>query len=100
MLQQIGKRYRPGRAARSHAHLRGPVRSVQREYRAGELCAARAKLGEGQVDAAANTLLRMKGKMVADGAQPPVCLAVITGGGIARIREDGVYVLPITAIRH
>ena len=31
--------------------------------------------------------------------RPPVCLAIITGGGIARIRDDGVYVLPINAMR-
>ena len=58
------------------------------------------KLGEEQLETAAKTLLRMKGKMVAAGAQPPVCLAIITGGGIARLRDDGIYVLPINALRH
>jgi hypothetical protein len=42
----------------------------------------------------------MKDKMVAAEAQPPACLAVITGGGIARQRDDGIYVLPINALRH
>ena len=58
------------------------------------------KLGEDQVDAAAGTLLRMRGKMVSAGAEPPACLVVVTGGGIARVRDDGVYVIPINAIRH
>ena len=58
------------------------------------------KLGEAQIEAAAATLLRMRHKMAASGAEPPACLAVITGGGLARQRDDGVYVLPINAIRH
>jgi len=57
------------------------------------------KLGQEQIDSAAYTLQRMRSKVVADGAEPPVCLAVITGGGIARFREDGVYVLPINSLR-
>ena len=58
------------------------------------------KLGEVQVEAAANTLLRMRDKMIQAGSDAPVCLAVITGGGIARLRGDGIYVLPINAIRY
>ena len=58
------------------------------------------KLGEEQVEAAANTLVRMRDKMVAAGVQPPSCLAIITGGGLARLRDDGIYVLPINALRH
>jgi len=42
--------------------------------------------------------------MAAAGAEPPACLAVITGGGIAMPRNDGIYVLPVSppvnAIRH
>ena len=57
------------------------------------------KLGEGQVETAASTLLRMRAKMQEAGVRPPVCLAIITGGEIARIRDDGVYVLPINAMR-
>ena len=58
------------------------------------------KLGEEQVGTASCTLMRMRDKMIAAGAAPPDCLAVITGGGIARVLENGVYVLPINAIRH
>jgi len=35
----------------------------------------------------------------AGGVSPPECLAVITGGGIAQKRADGVYVLPINAMK-
>jgi len=45
------------------------------------------KLGETQVEKAANTLLRMKSQIITAGAEPPACLAVITGGGIARLRD-------------
>ena len=58
------------------------------------------KLGEEQVETAAKSLLRMRDKMVTAGAQPPVCLVIITGGGLARLRDDGIYVLPINVIRH
>jgi predicted AAA+ superfamily ATPase len=58
------------------------------------------KLSYDQVEAAVKSLLRMKEKMTAAGAEAPACLAVITGGGIARLRDDGVYVLPINALRH
>jgi len=58
------------------------------------------KLGEEQVEKAAKTLTSMKNKMVSAGAKAPACLLIITGGGIARIRDDGIYVLPITSIRH
>jgi len=70
------------------------------ELPSGAWGAFEMKLGEEHVETAAKTLLRMREKMVAAGAQPPVCLAVITGGGIARLRGDGVYALPINALRH
>ncbi|MDR3225011.1 MAG: DUF4143 domain-containing protein, partial [Clostridiales Family XIII bacterium] len=57
------------------------------------------KLGEHQVDAAAHTLNRLKDKMVSSGADQPAFLAVITGGGYGRRREDGIYVIPINALR-
>jgi len=70
------------------------------EMPSGSWGAFEIKLGEGQVDGAANTLLRMGAKMAAAGAEPPACLAVITGGGIAMPRNDGIYVLPVNAIRY
>ena len=57
------------------------------------------KLGEDKVESAAGALLRMRDKVVSAGTPPPACLAVITGGSIARRRDDGVYVLPINTLR-
>ena len=57
------------------------------------------KLGEVQIESAAKTLLRLKDKTVSAGSVPPVCLAVITGGGIARVRNDGVIVVPINTLK-
>jgi hypothetical protein len=58
------------------------------------------KLGEEQIDSATDTLLRMKDKMVTGGANPPSCLVIITGGGVARVRKDGVCIVPINALCH
>ena len=57
------------------------------------------KLGEHQVNAAASSLIRFRDKMVSSGAEPPVCLCVITGGGFGRLRDDGIYVVPINALK-
>ncbi|MCL2768316.1 MAG: DUF4143 domain-containing protein [Synergistaceae bacterium] len=70
------------------------------EMPGGEWGAFEIKLGEAQVDKAADELLRIKKKMISAGVRAPACLAVITGGGLARIRDDGVYVIPINAMRH
>ena len=70
------------------------------ELQNGAWSAFEIKLGEEKVESAVGSLLRMKSKMVSAGAKPPACLAVITGGGIAECRKDGVYVLPINALRH
>ena len=58
------------------------------------------KLGEDQVETASGTLHRMSDKMIAAGSPPPVCQVVITGGGLARVRDDGIYVVPINAMKH
>jgi hypothetical protein len=57
------------------------------------------KLGENQADAAAQTLIRLKNKMVSNGTREPSCLAVITGGGLGRKLKNGVYVIPINALK-
>lgn len=57
------------------------------------------KLGANQIDAAAKELLRMKKIMEAEGKAPNL-LAVICGmTNAAYTREDGVVVLPITALK-
>jgi len=66
----------------------------------GEWGAFEIKLGQEQTEAAANVLLRMRDKMVSAGNRPPACLVVITGGGIAQLREDGIYIIPINSLKH
>ena len=69
------------------------------EHADGAWSAFEVKLGAHRVDAAATSLLRLRDKIVAGGAEPPRSLAVITGGGIGQLRDDGVYVVPINALR-
>jgi len=57
------------------------------------------KLGENQIEKAAQTLNRLKNKMISNGAREPSCLAVITGGGLGRKRKDGIYVIPINSLK-
>lgn len=57
------------------------------------------KLGANQVDAAASELLKLKRIMENEGDNPPKILCVICGmTNMAYRREDGVYVVPITAL--
>ena len=69
------------------------------EMQDGSWGAFEIKLGENQIEAAAQTLIRLKNKMVSNKAKEPSCLAVITGGGLGRLRKDGVYVIPVNALR-
>ena len=57
------------------------------------------KLGEHQVETAAESLRRLRDKMVSNGAAAPACLCVITGGGFGRKRADGIYVIPINSFK-
>ena len=69
------------------------------EMKDGSWGAFEIKLGENQVDVAAQTLLRIKNKLMSNGVREPSCLVVITGGGLGRKREDGVYVIPINSLK-
>ncbi len=64
----------------------------------GSWMAAEVKLGAGQVDTAAASLRRFAEKV--DPMRTPglAALAVITTGGYAYRREDGVWVVPITML--
>lgn len=57
------------------------------------------KLGEHQVENAAHTLKSVCNKLISNGAAPPACMCIITGGGYGRVREDGIYVVPINAMK-
>lgn len=69
------------------------------EFPDGTWGAFEIKLGANQVDAAASGLLGIKRIMEKEGDNPPKVLCVICGmTNMAYKREDGVYVVPITAL--
>lgn len=67
----------------------------------GEWCAFEIKLGANQIDAAAEGLKKLKKEIENEpDGKPPRILCVICGlSSAAYRREDGVYVVPVTALR-
>jgi hypothetical protein len=57
--------------------------------------ALEVKLGAGQTDEAARTLLRVRDSVAAD---PPAALVIITPTGYAYTRPDGVSVVPLSLL--
>lgn len=71
------------------------------ELEDGRWCAFEIKLGAGQIETAAQSLLRLRNALAEDGARPPHVLAVICGMTRAAYRRpDGVFVVPVTALRN
>lgn len=68
------------------------------EDRRGDWCAFEVKLGGGQIDAAARTLLKFRARMDAEHSGPPRTLGVIVSAGYGYRRPDGVAVIPIAAL--
>lgn len=69
------------------------------EFPDGTWGAFEIKLGANQVEAAASELLAIKRIMEKEGDNPPKVLCVICGmTNMAYKREDGVYVVPLTAL--
>lgn len=68
----------------------------------GNWGALEIKLGANQIDAAAESLLRIKSDIEKDPkGKPPAILTVICGmSNAAYQRPDGVYVVPITALKN
>ncbi|HSO30785.1 MAG TPA: DUF4143 domain-containing protein [Candidatus Sulfomarinibacteraceae bacterium] len=64
----------------------------------GRWAAFEVKLGLGEVDAAAEHLLKLKGRVDTHATGEPLTLAVITGTGYGYVRNDGVAVIPIGAL--
>lgn len=69
------------------------------ELEDGSYGAFEIKLNAARVDEAVETLVRFKRKMEKGGFSPPTCMVVVTGGGLAQKRADGIYVVPITSLR-
>lgn len=70
------------------------------EFSDGEYAAFEIKLGANQIEEAANNLVRIKNMMIAKNIKPPKALCVICGlSNAIYTRDDGVIVIPITALR-
>lgn len=71
------------------------------ELEDGQWCAIEIKLGANQIDAAANNLVKIKNSIAKENGKVPKILCVICGmSNAAYIRPDGVYVIPITALKN
>ena len=68
----------------------------------GRWCALEIKLGANQIDAAADNLLKIKHQMENDpkGQPPSVCCVLCGMSNAAYIRPDGVFVIPVTALKN
>ena len=67
----------------------------------GQWCAFEIKLGANQIDTAAENLLKIKRQIEEDPrGKPPAVLCVLCGmSNAAYRRADGVFVVPITALK-
>jgi hypothetical protein len=68
------------------------------EMRDGRWAALEVKLGQGDIDKGASSLLRVANHVDTDRHGAPAFMAVITGWGYAYRRSDGVFVVPIGAL--
>jgi len=67
----------------------------------GKWCAFEIKLGASGIDNAAANLIKIQNTIAEDGGVAPVQLCVICGmSNAAYQRPDGVFVVPITALKH
>ena len=71
------------------------------ELEDGSWCAFEIKLGAKQIDSAAQNLINISNKIKKEGGKSPKILCVICGlTNAAYQRDDGVYVIPITALKN
>lgn len=71
------------------------------ELEDGRWCAFEIKLGGNQIDKAAESLCEIRDRIVATGGKAPAMMCVICGLSNATYqRKDGVYVVPITALKN
>jgi uncharacterized protein len=67
----------------------------------GEWCAFEIKLGANEIEAAAQSLISTRNEIAQNGGTPPKVLCVICGlSNAAYQRSDGVFVVPITALKN
>lgn len=66
----------------------------------GNWVAIEIKLGSNEIDEAARLLLKIKDKRLRNGDKPPKVLCIVCGVcKAAYLRDDGVYLVPITALK-
>ena len=72
------------------------------ELNDGKWCAFEIKLGANQIDAAAANLIKIRDEISRDEkGKPPVVLCVLCGlTNAAYCRADGVFVVPVTALKN
>jgi predicted AAA+ superfamily ATPase len=66
----------------------------------GRWAAFEIKLGPGQIDEAAENLIKFNRQIDTAKCGEPAVLAVIVGTGYGYLRDDGIQVLPIGSLRH
>ena len=67
----------------------------------GDWVAIEIKLGNNQIDEAASVLIKIRNKIINDGGKQPKVLCIVCGiCKAAYLRDDGVYVVPITALKN
>ena len=69
------------------------------QLRDGRWGAIEVKLGNGQIEYAAENLLKLKEKIDTDKMREPSFLMVLTGGQFAYRRKDGVLIVPIGCLK-
>jgi predicted AAA+ superfamily ATPase len=69
------------------------------ETKDGNWSAFEIKLGQHRIEEGVSSLLTLKKKAETENWPPPTSLCVITGGGLAYRRDDGVFCVPINALR-
>jgi hypothetical protein len=73
------------------------VDAIVQKY-SGEFCAFEIKLGIGQIDDAANKLLKFASILEESSRTKLQSLSVITGTGISYVRNDGVNVIALSSL--
>ena len=70
------------------------------QLRDGRWGAIEVKLGNKQIEEAAENLLKLKNKINSDKMREPSFLMVLTGGQFAYCRKNGVFIVPIGCLKY
>ncbi len=71
------------------------------ELEDGDWCAFEIKLGANQIESAANNLIKIKNSIEKENGKVPKVMCVICGmSNAAYKRPDGIYVVPLTALKN